>query len=138
MEDKRKHLDYIQAVIARMASNSFLLKRWSIVVLAAVTYLASKAEDLALAVSAVMLPVVLFACFDLYFLRLERLFRALYDDVRKKKADAIDYSMDVDAFRSKETWRSVAARPIFCMFHVGLAIVWVTGLCLAISVVNDR
>ena len=64
MEDKRKHLDYIQAVIARMASNSFLLKRWSIVVLAAVTYLASKAEDLALAVSAVMLPVVLFACFD--------------------------------------------------------------------------
>ena len=132
MDNKLKHLDYIQAAIVRMASNSFLLKRWCIVVVASVAYFALKSGCLLLAMMALALPISLFASFDLYFLRLERLFRALYDDVRKRKeCSAIDFSMDTYPFRCKVTWRSVARRPIFWAFHGGLAIVWMVGMAIA-------
>ena len=36
MEVKLKHLEMIQAVITRMAKNSFLLKGWSITLTAAI------------------------------------------------------------------------------------------------------
>ena len=130
MDDKRKHLDYIQAAIARMAGNSFLLKRWCIVVVASVAYLALKSESLPLAMLALTLPISLFAAFDLYFLRLERLFRALYDDVRKKEG-CTDFSMDVCPYRHQETLMKAAKRPIFWGFHGGLAVAWETGLVLA-------
>lgn len=134
VDDKLKHLDYIQAAIVRMASNSFLLKRWCIVVVASVAYFALRSDCLLLAMMALALPIFLFACFDLYFLRLERLFRWLYDDVRKKKeGDTIDFSMDIKPFQCKETWNRVARRPIFWGFHGGLAIVWMAGLAIAFS-----
>lgn len=130
MDDKLKHLDYIQAAIARMASNSFLVKRWCIVVVASVVYLALKSDSIFLAMSALTLPISLFASFDLYFLRLERLFRALYNDVRIRKCT--DFSMDVCPFRKQETLRIAARRPVFWAFYGGLAIVWACGLGVAL------
>jgi hypothetical protein len=35
---------------------------------------------------------------DSFFLRQERLFRALYDDVRKKSPESIDFSMDTKSY----------------------------------------
>lgn len=132
MDDKRKHLDYIQAAIVRMASNSFLLKRWCIVVVASVAYFAFKNGSLPVAMLALALPISLFAAFDLYFLRLERLFRALYDDVRRKnEGEFIDFSMDVEPYRERETLIQVVKRPVFWAFHGGLLATWGAGLALA-------
>jgi hypothetical protein len=43
MEEKKlKHLEFIQGVISRMASNLFLLKGWTITLIAALFALAAK------------------------------------------------------------------------------------------------
>lgn len=65
-----------------MAGNSFLLKGWSVTLAAALVALAAKDTDLRFSVLA-LIPPLIFWGLDAYYLRLERLFRALYDDVRQ-------------------------------------------------------
>ena len=42
MEQKLKHLEFIQNVINRMNSNSFLIKGWAVTLIAAIFALAAK------------------------------------------------------------------------------------------------
>ena len=42
MENKRKHLEFIQAIISRMASNLFFLRGWTITLIGALLALFSK------------------------------------------------------------------------------------------------
>ena len=51
-----KEIDLIQACIARMASNSFLLKGWAISIVAVVLALADKTIEPALLSSFVLIP----------------------------------------------------------------------------------
>jgi hypothetical protein len=81
-EDVAKHLEFIQAIIARMAGNSFLLKAWSVTLAAALFALAVKDVNRLFAILA-FFPAASFWGLDAYYLRQERLFRCLYDDVRK-------------------------------------------------------
>ncbi len=81
MESKIAYLQMIQAVIARMAGNSFLIKGWSVTLVAALFALAA-ANTNALFVYLAYFPSFMFWALDAYFLRQERLFRKLYDDVR--------------------------------------------------------
>ncbi len=41
MENKNKHLEFIQMAITRMAANSFLIKGWSVTLVAALFALAA-------------------------------------------------------------------------------------------------
>ena len=78
MDSKIKHLELIQGVINRLASDSFRMKGWSVVLVAALFILLARegrTEFLAVA----WVPVVFFWGLDGYFLWQERLFRALYD-----------------------------------------------------------
>jgi hypothetical protein len=93
MDDKLNHLQMLQTVIARMAGNSFLLKGWSVTLVSALFALAADKSNHAFALLG-FLPVLMFWALDGYFLRQERLFRALYDFVRQKDAGKIDFSMD--------------------------------------------
>jgi hypothetical protein len=80
-EDGRKHLEFTQQVIARMANNSFSLKAWSVTLLAAIFALAAdKANTTTLWVA--VLPLFVFWILDAYFLGQERLYRALYNKIR--------------------------------------------------------
>ncbi len=98
MEKKLKHLEMIQAVISRMAGNSFLLKGWSVTLAAAVIALAANKDSHALLTLIALLPVVMFWLLDGYYLHQERLFRKLYDHVRLQDDDAVDFSMDTSSF----------------------------------------
>lgn len=98
MEKKLKHLEMIQAVISRMAGNSFLLKGWSVTLAAAVIALAANKESHALLTLIALLPVLMFWLLDGYYLHQERLFRKLYDHVRLQDDDAVDFSMDTSSF----------------------------------------
>jgi len=86
LENKLKHLEFIQSVISRMSGNSFLLKGWSVTLVAALFALAAKDSDRKYIVVAYF-PVLVFWILDAYFLSQERLFRNLYDSVRAKKED---------------------------------------------------
>lgn len=88
----------IQAVISRMAGNSFLLKGWSVTLAAAVIALAANKDSHALLTLIALLPVVMFWLLDGYYLHQERLFRKLYDHVRLQDDDAVDFSMDTSSF----------------------------------------
>jgi len=102
MESKHKHLEFIQAAVNRMASNLFLLKGWTITLIAALFVLAARDSDRTYFLIA-YLPALMFWALDGYFLSQERRFRALYDKVRELDESEIDFSMDTrsvdDGFR---------------------------------------
>lgn len=74
-----EHLKFVQAVITRMASNSFLLKGWAVSLVAGLTALAKADSDRDIAWIAFGV-VIVFGCLDAYYLALERSFRKLYRD----------------------------------------------------------
>lgn len=98
MENKLKHLEFIQQAINRMASNLFLLKGWTVTLIAAMFALAAK-ESRDLYFLLAYFPTLMFWLLDGYFLSQERRFRALYDHVRKLEESAIDFSMDTQPFK---------------------------------------
>ncbi len=75
-----------------MAGNSFLLKGWTITLVAALFALAQKESNPKFMYLPYFPAIVLWAL-DAYYLRQERLFRKLYDQVRKKAEPDIDFSM---------------------------------------------
>lgn len=105
MSDKSDHLNMIQSVITRMASNSLQVKCWCITIVSA-TIILSRSSIIATCV----LPVLLFFCLDVRYLSLEKAYRDLYDEVRKKDDSSIDFSMEykpvskMKALRSWSIW----------------------------------
>lgn len=92
MEKKMQHLQMIQDVITRMASNSFMLKGWAVTLIAGIFALASKDTN-KLYFIIVYIPVIAFWALDSYYLLQERLYRALYDKIRQTAETGIDFSM---------------------------------------------
>jgi len=105
MEDKHKHLEFIQGAVNRMAGNLFLLKGWTITLIAALFALSAKDSNKSYVLIAYF-PAIIFWILDAYFLSQERRFRALYDHVRLLAPDKIDFSMDTSPFKSerRNTW----------------------------------
>jgi len=92
-EDRRRHLDYIQATITRMSSASTTTKSWMMPVVTA-TYGYALTQ---LAVSVAVLgigSVVLFAYLDANYLRAERRFRCLYEAVVEARPGILAYSLN--------------------------------------------
>ena len=101
MENKQKHLEFIQGVINRMASNLFFLRGWTITLIAALFALFVKDANPDY-IFVVYFPVIIFWILDGYFLSQERLFRALYTHVRKLDEKEIDFSMDTSEYKKDE------------------------------------
>jgi hypothetical protein len=116
MEKKLAHLNLIQAIITRMASNSFLLKGWSVTLVAALFALAAKDTKPALVLIA-YLPGVVFWALDGYFLWQETLFRRLYDRVRGLAEDQIDFSMSTVGLPKPPHWLARTFSKTLALFH---------------------
>jgi hypothetical protein len=87
-DNRIKHLEMLQAVIARLGSDSFLVKGWAVTIVGAFLAFAVNKDDASLA-GVGLLPAIFFWGLDAYFLRAERLFRHLFDRVRSG-ADATE------------------------------------------------
>ena len=117
MERKIAHLEMLQAVITRMGANSFLLKGWSITLVAALFALAADKTNIYFVYLAYF-PVAMFWFLDGYFLRQERLFRKLYDRVRSLSEEEIDFSMDTTPVASQvDGWLKVCFSSTLLAFH---------------------
>ena len=114
-ETKIAHLQMIQAVITRMAGNSFMVKGWTVTLVAALFALAAVDAN-RFFVYVAYLPAVMFWALDAYFLRQERLFRKLYDHVREAKDRTVDFSMSTHPFDVGTTWSVAWSRTLF-LFH---------------------
>jgi len=74
-----KEIDLIQDIIKRLASNSFMIKGWTITIVVATLILKGEKSQILLAV----LPTIVFWFLDTYFLRQERIYRLLFDWIVK-------------------------------------------------------
>lgn len=79
-DTKTKHLEFIQNVITRMNSNSFLLKGWSVTIVSAMLAIYSSTKKIDLFIIGVF-PVFVFWLLDTFYLTQERKFRGLYNDI---------------------------------------------------------
>ena len=130
ISNKHKHLEFIQAAINRMAGNLFLLKGWSVTLIAALFALAAKDSNIAFAAMAYF-PLLIFWTLDAFFLSQERKFRALYDHVRKLDETAIDFSMDTRPFHTgRTTWAAGLTSRTLLTYYGGLAVILLALLWL--------
>lgn len=77
------HLQMLQNIILRMASNSSACKSWCITLVSAIVVVVAdkgKPEYIWIA----LLPTCIFGCLDAYYLSLEKGFRASYNDFIEK------------------------------------------------------
>ena len=125
----------IQGIINRMASNSFMLKGWAVTLVAGVYALASKdANKIYYLITYV--PIIIFWGLDAYYLRQERLYRKLYDNVRKQEEDDIDFSMNatLPEFMNKKTsYLDTLFSVTELWFYLPLALL--TGLVIILSLI---
>ena len=90
-----KHLEMIQAVINRLAGNSFSIKTWSITVIAALIFFTARSDMPLNHLSCFFaIPVILFWALDGYFVGQEKVFRDVYNAVRVKTET--DFAMKPD------------------------------------------
>ena len=131
MEEKMKHLEIIQGVITRMASNSFALKGWAVTLVAGIFALANKDANGAYFLVA-YIPIIVFWGLDAYYLLQEKLFRALYDHVRMLPNNKIDFAMNTSPKKfheGKNTYGWCFVSKTIMGFYLPLAIV-VAGIII--------
>ena len=123
MENKRKHLEFIQLVITRMNVNSFLVKGWVVTLMAAVFAVSTTSDNFLIPFPNYFI-IPIFWIFDGYYLSQERKYRALYDEVRLKKEDEIDFDMDASKFKGgKYTWISSIFSAPFIFLYLLLIVI---------------
>lgn len=92
MDAKLKHLEMVQAAIARMAQNSSLFKGWAVTIAAGLSAFGAAETKHGLLIVAVTSTIVFWGL-DGYYLWLERAFIRRYNVVAATHKDAIDFSM---------------------------------------------
>jgi hypothetical protein len=116
-EYRLKHLEFIQSIISRQAQNSFAVKGWSLTLSAGIfTFLLSQSDANPAAYFIAVVPALLFWILDGYYLRQERAFRCLYDDVRADLTRASEQENVVQLF-DMNTTRYKKIQPIWSAFR---------------------
>lgn len=101
-----KEIDLIQAIITRMANNSFLLKGWMITLVAAILALSKGTlvtDDVTYFSLILCVPVLAFWYLDAFFLHKERCYRKLYEWVvnNRMTSNEHQYSLNYTRFESQ-------------------------------------
>lgn len=117
MDNKIKHLEFIQQTISRMSANSFFIKGWVVTLMAAV-FAVSTTRDNFLIPFLNYFIVPIFWILDGYYLSQERKYRELYNEVRLKSDENIDFDMDASKFKGgRLTWlSSTLSKPLIFLY----------------------
>jgi hypothetical protein len=123
-----KHMEMIQAVVARLAGNSFLLKGWALTLVVAILGFAVNKNSPGLTLVA-LLPIIVFWSLDSYYLHTEWLFRELHRKVRDPESGVKPFFMgatDKDFVgglpeNARSRWRTFW-RPTLWLFYGALAV----------------
>ncbi len=132
MDRKLKHLDFIQGVINRLSTNSFLLKGWSVILVSALFALSTGNSNIKFIILA-YLPALAFWGLDAYFLALERSYRDLYEKVRIKDPEEIDFSMKLEGLSGgTRMWWDTFFSKTLIIFHGSIVIAIIVVLLVFI------
>ncbi|PIP62208.1 hypothetical protein COW99_00070 [Candidatus Roizmanbacteria bacterium CG22_combo_CG10-13_8_21_14_all_38_20] len=130
MKNKRKHLEFIQTIIGRMAGNLFFLKGWTITMIGALLALFSKNNSPDCVFYFLIIIVLIFWILDGYFLSQERSYRDLYNHVRKLKEEEVDFSMDISEYQKLKN-----NTLIFAMFSTTLLVFYLPLVGIAFFII---
>lgn len=123
MEKKIKHLEFIEDVVTRMNTNSFMIKGWAITLISALFALAAKDANRLYALVA-YIPLPMFWLLDAFFLSTEKQYRELYDHVRALDESTIDFSMSTKQFKKcGNCWVAVVFSKTLLVFYGFLLLV---------------
>ncbi len=127
IENKIKHLEFLQSIITRMNTNSFQVKTFCITIVSALlAVFASTKNEWFILISG--FAVSLFWFLDSYYLQQERKFRGVYNNVSGLKNDIEikDFEMPIHKFKggSFNYWKVFFSITIllFYGFVVGLLV----------------
>jgi hypothetical protein len=125
MTNKLKHLEFIQATISRMASNLFFLRGWTITLIAILLTLFANNNGPSYTIYFPLSLIIVFWVLDGYYLSQERLFRDLYDYVRRLNEENIDFSMNTSEYKKykKNTLLYSMFSPTLRIFYLPLVII---------------
>ena len=108
MEQKIKHLEFIQNIITRMNTNSFQIKGMSVTIIAALLALTASDFNLLFA-SIIYFVLFIFWGLDAYYLSQERGYRELYDEIRNIEKENIDFSLKLkkEYLERENSWKKI-------------------------------
>lgn len=107
-DDQRKHLDYLQAAITRMNSNSFTIKGWAITLVTALFAFVATVKIWWLLI-VVVIPIIALWILDSIYLEQERVLRAIYNDVRLPDPQSEPYQVDMELGRKLLAQKNAAS-----------------------------
>ncbi len=113
-----KEIDLIQSCIKRMASNSFLIKGWTVSLIAVVLALTKDKVDFLFISIVLLIPVLGFWYLDTFFLRTEKMYRMMYKWVIENRLSSEERMYELNPQRYKAEVNS----SIKIMFSVTLRI----------------
>ena len=133
MDNKIKHLEFIQSTITRMNQNSFQIKGWMITIVSALLALYARSEK-KLYIFIAIVPAIVFWFLDAYYLQQERRFRGVYNDVadlstENSRVNVREFEMPIQKYKGGKYcyFRILFSKTIFPLYGiviVGLAIVY--------------
>jgi hypothetical protein len=127
VEAKLKHLEFIQAAIGRMATNSSLFKGWAITLAAALSaFAAVKSRPALLAIA--LTSTLMFWALDGYYLWLERGFVKLHQKVAATAPADIDFSMAIDRVHAFRRWLKTCLRHHLVIFYGAILGIEIIGI----------
>lgn len=102
--NKIKHLEFLQSIINRMGSHSFLIKGWSVTLAVAILAFTAKSGNTDYVFS-LLFFIPLMWILDGFYLSQERHFRKVYNQVRLKDENDIDFALQPQETGTKlVTW----------------------------------
>ena len=132
MENRHKHLEFIQTVINRFARNSFFIKGWAITLISGLFAISSINNFNKIHFFVAYFITLMFWFLDAYYLSQERCFRSLYDNIRKIEPAEIDFSMDTTKYFIKNnSWmRTLVSKTLLLFYLPFLILITISGYFL--------
>jgi hypothetical protein len=112
-----ERLKLIQAIIDRMARNSFALKGWAVTLTGALLSLTAARQDSTIALIAIYALLAL-AVLDAYYLALERAYRSLYKHAASEPDT--EWQLRADTPQPKDIARALASPSILLLYGFSL------------------
>ena len=125
-EGKIEYLQMLQEPICRMSTISAIFKGFAATIVAGISAISYSTTNLWI-LGLSFLPVLAFAIMEVYYLKLERKFRFLFDHVRQGN-DAVDFSMKltsdpVEILSAKaRTWDCIKSPSILLFYPMMLVV----------------
>lgn len=123
-ENRRKHLELIQGVVARLAGMSAQVKGWAVTIVTALLAVIAAARLPSWVAFLSLLPILLFWSLDAYYLHQERLFRKLYDDAITPNSQVAMFSMKVSNYDNEHcTYATAIASSSVKLVYIALLVI---------------